>query len=53
MAKQKHDTEPHNVAEDVLKKAPPRENQKKVAPRDQQNRQNIAPGHGKRISDKG
>lgn len=44
-----------NIDEGVPKKAPPREapQPKKAPPPDRQTADNIAPGHGRRIPDKG
>ena len=55
MTGEKNDKGERNIGEGVPRKAPPKNPPKdqKAPPADRQNEDNIAPGHGRRISDKG
>ncbi len=55
MAGEKRDPDPRKIGDGVPRKAPPKNppQDHKAPPADRQNEDNIAPGHGRRISDKG
>jgi len=55
MTDKNHDKGPRNIGGGAPVKAPPKGApiEKKAPPQDRQNDDNIAPGHGRRIPDKG